>query len=96
MVCGEEKQCRRRSLMRVAKDKQKSYLYFVLPLPKSDAEPFQDITDTQQNQLLADLTAAAIAREQAVTGGTHDGKARAWQRWTTYCKSIGCADLFMD
>jgi hypothetical protein len=33
----------------------------VLPLPKSDAKPFQDITDTQQNQLLADLTAAAIA-----------------------------------
>jgi hypothetical protein len=29
-------------------------------------------------------------------GGTHDGEAQAWQRWTTYCKSIGCADLFMD
>jgi hypothetical protein len=68
----------------------------VFPLPKSDAEPFQDITDTQQDQLLADLTAAAIARERAVTGGTHDVKAQAWQRWTTYCKSIGCTDLFMD
>jgi hypothetical protein len=29
-------------------------------------------------------------------GGTHDGKAQAWQRWTTYCKSIGCTDLFMN
>jgi hypothetical protein len=96
VVCGEEKQCCGRSLTRVAKDYQKSYLYFALLLPKSDAEPFQDITDTQQDQLLADLTAAAIAREQVVTGGTHDGEAQAWQHWTTYCKSIGCTDLFMD
>jgi hypothetical protein len=47
----------------------------LLPLPKSDAKPFQDITDTQQDQLLADLTVAAIAHEQAVTGGTQNGKA---------------------
>jgi hypothetical protein len=47
----------------------------VLPLPKSDARPYQDITNTQQDQLLADFTAAAIARERAVTGGTHNGKA---------------------
>ncbi len=68
----------------------------MLPLPKSDAKPFQDITYTQHDQLLADLTAVAIAREQAVTGETHDGKAQEWQHWTTYCKSIGCTDLFMD
>jgi hypothetical protein len=46
--------------------------------------------------LLADLTAAAIAREQAVTGETHDSEAQAWQHWTTYCESIGCTDLFTD
>ena len=64
--------------------------------PKSDARPFRDITSPQRNQLLADITAAAIARERAVTGGTHDGEARAWRRWTEYCKSVGCTDFFMD
>ncbi len=67
----------------------------MLPLPKSDAEPFQDITDTQWDQFLADFTAAAIAPEQAVTRGTHNGEAQAWQHRTTYCESIGCIDLFM-
>jgi hypothetical protein len=36
---------------------------FCAPYSQTDARPFQDITDTQQDQLLADLTAAAIARE---------------------------------
>jgi hypothetical protein len=75
VVSREKKQRRGHSLRRVAKHQQKSYLYFALPLPKSDAKPFQDITDTQQDWLLADLTAAAIACEQAVAGGRHDCEA---------------------
>ncbi len=63
----------------------------MLPLPKSDAQPFQNITSA-----LADLTAAAITHERGVTGGTHNGKTWAWSRWTKYCKSVRCTDFFMD
>jgi len=73
-----------------------THLYSTLPFPKPDASPFRDITATQRDQLLADIAAAAIARERAVTGGTHDGEARAWRRWTAYCESVGCRDLYMD
>ncbi len=51
------------------------HLYFTLPFPKSDAQPFQNITSPQQDQLLADLTVAAITCEQGVTRGTHNGEA---------------------
>jgi hypothetical protein len=42
---------------------------------------FKNITTTQQDQLMADFTAAAATREQAVMGATHNNKARAWGRW---------------
>ena len=45
---------------------------------------------------MADLTAAALAHERAVTGGTHDSEFRSWKRWEKYCASVGCTDLFMD
>ena len=96
MVSGEEKQRRGCSLSGVAKDQEQTHPNSSLPFPKSDARPFQDITTPQRDQLLADITAAAIARERAVTGGTHDSEARAWRRWTEYCDSVGCKDLFMD
>jgi hypothetical protein len=53
-------------------------------------------SSAQQNILLADITTAALAREQAVTGGTHDDKSRAWRRWTTYCDSISMHGTYMD
>jgi len=46
---------------------------------------------------LADLIAAATARERAVTGATHDDQARAHQRWKEYLESIGLGDdPFLD
>ncbi len=38
---------------------------------------------------MADLTAAADARERAVQGGTHKDHAWSWDRWIQYCKSTG-------
>jgi hypothetical protein len=52
---------------------------FLSLFPNQIPDPFQDITATQQDQLLADITAAAISREQVITGGTHIDEARAWQ-----------------
>ena len=77
MVRGGEKQCRGRSLSREW-HRTNHELTSILLVPQSDAKPFRNITITQQDQLLADITAAAIAQEHAVTGGTHNGKARAW------------------
>jgi hypothetical protein len=45
---------------------------------------------------MADLLAAAVAREQAIMGASHNDRARAWERWRRYCKSIGCNDPFLD
>ncbi len=45
---------------------------------------------------MADLSAAALARERAITGDTHNDAARAWRRWTNYCMSIGCDDFYLD
>jgi hypothetical protein len=38
---------------------------------------------------MADLFAAEIAREGAVTGSTLEDQARAWARWKEYANSIG-------
>ncbi len=45
---------------------------------------------------MADHIAAAAAHEQAITGASHDNRARAWERWRRYCESIGCKDPFFD
>ena len=41
---------------------------------------------------MADLAAAEVAREGAVTGKTHEDQARAFRRWKEYCDSIGLID----
>ena len=46
---------------------------------------------------MADLIAAATAREGAVTGATHEDQARAQRQWDEYLKSIGLEhDPFLD
>ena len=46
---------------------------------------------------MADLNAAEVARERAVTGKTHDHEHRSWSRWTKYLESIGIHnDDFLD
>ena len=46
---------------------------------------------------MADLNAAEITRERAVTGKTHDHEHRSWDRWCTYLESIGIHnDQFLD
>jgi hypothetical protein len=45
------------------------------PFPTTDANTFQDISDTQQDQLLADFAAASLTHERVVTGEAHDDKA---------------------
>jgi hypothetical protein len=46
---------------------------------------------------VADLIAAATARERAVTGATHEDQARAQRQWTEYLESIGLDhDPYLD
>ncbi len=46
---------------------------------------------------MADLIAAAIAREGAVTGATHEDQARAQRQWLEYLESIGLEhDPYLD
>ena len=46
---------------------------------------------------MADLSAAEIARQGAVTRGTHEEQARAWDRWCEYAKMCGFEDdIFLD
>jgi hypothetical protein len=45
---------------------------------------------------MADFTTAATMHERALTGATHNDKARAWGRWEKYCQSIGCSNFYMD
>eukprot|EP00956_Cyclotella_meneghiniana_P034348 scaffold103894_cov40-Cyclotella_meneghiniana.AAC.3 len=44
------------------------------------------------DQCVADLCAAEVAREGAVTRGTHEDQDRAWKRFCQYTKSIGIHD----
>jgi hypothetical protein len=44
---------------------------------------------------MADLAAAAAARERAITGATHNNAAQAWGRWTKYCLSIRCNNFYL-
>jgi hypothetical protein len=64
--------------------------------PQTDAKAFQKFTATQQDQLMADFTAAVATHERAVTGATHNNRARAWGRWEIYCQSVGCSNFYMD
>jgi hypothetical protein len=46
---------------------------------------------------LADLIAAEITREGAVTGNTHESQARSWGRYLLYLESIGLGhDVYLD
>jgi hypothetical protein len=46
---------------------------------------------------LADLIAAAVTSERAVTGGTHESQARSWRRFQEYLDSIGLGhDYYLD
>jgi len=46
---------------------------------------------------MADLIAAAVASEGAVTGGTHESQARSWRRFKEYLDSVGLShDYFLD
>jgi hypothetical protein len=68
----------------------------MLPFPQTDARAFQDISAPRQDQLMADLHAAAAARERAITGASQDNGAQAWRRWEQYCKSVGCDNFYLD
>ncbi len=47
----------------------------MLSLPGTDAKKLPNISTTQQDQLMADLLAAAAARERAITGASHNNEA---------------------
>jgi hypothetical protein len=76
--------------------RQRTHLHPALSLSRTDAGKFPNITASQRDQLMADLLTAATSREQAITGASHDDGARAWRRWQQWCKSVGCAELFLD
>ena len=44
---------------------------------------------------MADLVASETACERAVQGSTHENQARAWDRWETWCDSVGLEDNFL-
>jgi len=96
MVCGETEQRRWHSLSGLAPGQQRTHLNTPYSFPTTDANAFQDISNAQQDQHFADFAAAALTRERAVMGGTHDDESRAWDRWKEYCLSIGCQDIFID
>jgi hypothetical protein len=46
---------------------------------------------------VADIIAAATARERAFTGATHEDQAQSHRQWIEYCKLIGLAhNPFLD
>eukprot|EP00984_Skeletonema_dohrnii_P016767 scaffold7500_cov75-Skeletonema_dohrnii-CCMP3373.AAC.3 len=46
---------------------------------------------------MADLNAAEVARQAAVSGKTHDDQARAFRRWNEWCSQVGLdEDRFLD
>ena len=93
MVSGGIKQRRGRSLEGLTPRRRRTHLTLTVPLSRTDARKFPNITAAQRDQLVADLLAAAASREGAVTGATHDDGDRAWRRWTAWCESDGCDDL---
>ncbi len=96
MVPWEGEQRRRRIITRLAQNRLRTHLYPPFSLPFTASKSFRDCSAAQRNLLLADITSATLAREKAVTGGTHDDESRAWRRWSEYCASIGLHDTYMD
>ena len=72
VVSGEIGQRCGRSLKGLAPWRQRTHLTLTLPLSRTDAGKFPNITAAQRDQLVADLVAAAASRERAVTGATQD------------------------
>ena len=60
----------------------------------TDTTTFWDCSTAQRNQLMADLSAAEAARQDAVTRTTHKNQARVWRWWKIYANSIGITDDF--
>ena len=57
----------------------------------------QDSSPAQQDCLVADLSASALAHERAVQGGAHANQDLSWQQLIKYCHSIGLdSDIFLN
>jgi hypothetical protein len=65
VICRKTEQRCQCSLTRLAQERQQTHLNLPFSFPETDAKVFQDITITQQDQLMADFTAAAITHERA-------------------------------
>jgi hypothetical protein len=96
VVCRKVEQRRGRTFARLAQERQRTHPHLTLSLPRTDAEKFPHIANSQQDQLMADLLTAAAARERAITGASHDDGARAWERWRKWCRTVGCNDPFLN
>lgn len=58
---------------------------------------FQDCPTPERDHLLAYLTGAELARQEAITEATNEKHALAWKRWQTFLESIGIdGDPFLD
>mmetsp|Transcript_7541 Transcript_7541/g.21012 ORF Transcript_7541/g.21012 Transcript_7541/m.21012 type:complete len:148 (+) Transcript_7541:637-1080(+) len=58
---------------------------------------FQGCPTPEQDHLLAYLTVAELARQEAITEATNEKHALAWKRWQTFLESIGIDDdPFLD
>jgi hypothetical protein len=61
----------------------------MLALPLSASPSLSGCTTAQRNRIIADLIAAATARERVVTGATHEDQAQSHRQWIEYLESIG-------
>jgi hypothetical protein len=69
----------------------------MLALPLSASPSLSGCTTAQRNRIVADLIAAATARERAVMVATHEDQTLSHRQWIEYLKSI-CLyhDPFLD
>jgi hypothetical protein len=81
----------------MTKKRRRTNKNLTLSCSLTGSKTLQDSTTAQRNQLLADLCAAEVARQGAVTRKTHEDQARAWRRWIQWTKSIGLEhDIYLD
>ena len=88
VVLRKTKQCRGRTLLKLALGRQRTHLNTPSPFPTTDADAFRDISTSQQDQLLADFASVALTRNKRL-GEEHmttnlapgpDGTSTAFQR----------------
>ena len=96
VVCRTTEQHCGHTLSGLAPGRWKTHLNTPSPLPTPDSGALQDVSASQQDQLLAGFTSTVLTYGQAVTEGSHEDKSHTWAGSEKYCLSVGCLDIFTD